>query len=631
MPRRISAILAGFLIGGLAFSSDTARIDERPRPPRPDPYLFDEHIPRGFDVAAYGLELAIDPISTTLTATATIILTITEPAGLDTLWLDFVGFEITRVTVDDVERPFRRSEDDPELAIDELRVLSGRLEPNSRHRVLIAYRGQPSLRRNNWGRYDILLGFQGFGEEDNVDFNRTRFTQSQMEGTRLWMPCVDHPSDKATWRATIAVPDPLVAVSNGALEAGSPTTFLGDGGQLYRRYTYVEQHEIANYLIAVMIGRFALEDYQVTWRTPSGEDRSVQVRNHYPPEFDREGARQHLAKADEALPIFDGLLGPYPFDHYGHVVVTDGEVQSGMEHQTITLVSGHLFQHAHHELLQRLVIHELAHSWMGNLVTPKDYQSFWINEGFATLAEYVFLERSGQGLAARIRLLQAWNAGRKQYWDFYKNDPTLAYPYRREILGPGAYFKGAWVYSTLRVLLGDDTFFQGIRALLAANAGKSIGVDELRAAMEGAAARDLSWFFDQYVFGFGFPIIRYGCRARDVAVFGKAQVDCTFQQLQTDYNRVADYWISIGVSFPAVAYPNFRAPIPIWFNDRPEVPQLGARASIRVVELEPVEKQTISICLDEVPAWIGADPLGETYAILEHGLEVEETDYVCTR
>ena len=275
-------------------------------------------------------------------------------AGLRSLSFDAVDLKITKVLFDG--KPARFKNADKKLVVTAPKVLA----EDEAHDVEVHY----SVTNPEAGLHFVKSPEQ-------------MWSQSQPEDARRWFPCHDTPGEKATSEVRATVPAGFRAVSNGELIDESKTA---------SKHTYHwkldRPHSI--YLVTLAVARFA--------EVVSDWDGIPVV---YYCEKGREGdARRGFGKTAAAMRIFSEKTGVrYPYSRYAQVAVA--EYPGGMEHTTATtqtdacLIDKQAF--VDHDL-DTLVAHELAHQWFGDLVTCAEWPHAWLNEGFATYSEVVFLE-----------------------------------------------------------------------------------------------------------------------------------------------------------------------------------------------------------------------------------------------
>jgi len=222
---------------------------------------------------------------------------------------------------------------------------------------------------------------------------------------------------------------------------------------------------------------------------------SMLVSNYIYPESMDISAQYTLDKTLDMLAIFTDKYGPYPFlnEKYGHAQFGWG---GGMEHQTITSIGT-----VNNE---GLLAHELAHQWYGDKVTCKNWQSIWLNEGFATFSEGLYYE---------------FKYGRSNYDDYVKNRMDSAKNAQGSIYvqnigsinsifdGNRSYAKGSIVLHMLRGIVGDGNFFNIMKAY-AADASLAYGVAEtadFQRVAESVYGYSLDYFFNEWIFGENYP------------------------------------------------------------------------------------------------------------------------------
>ncbi|GAA0444649.1 M1 family metallopeptidase [Streptomyces olivaceiscleroticus] len=418
----------------------------------------------GYDVRHYALGLDYDVPHGTLDATAR--LTSRARQRLASFSLDLHGLKVTRVQVDGERADFSRRGD-------KLRVRpADPLAKGHTFRTTIAYEGRPSDFTDPDG-----------STEGWVRTTDGAFVVGEPAGSQTWFPGNHHPSDKATYDITVTVPEGYTAVANGELRsrksaAGARTTFHWHSGQ-----------PMASYLATATIGKFRVR----TGRTEQGLPLYVAVD----PKEARKSAEPlgHLA---DIVTWESKVFGRYPFSSVGAIVDHPPKsVDYALETQTKPIYSG-----APDELT---VVHETAHQWFGDSVTPKTWQDIWLNEGFATYAEWLWAERHG-------------GKSPQQQFDVHHrrpaDDPLWAFPPGRpgkaeNVMDTPAYERGAMVLQQLRNAVGDRTFFRILKEWPAEYRHGTAGTKDFIAFSERQAHKDLSGLFDTWLYGKGKPSRTY--------------------------------------------------------------------------------------------------------------------------
>ncbi len=403
----------------------------------------------GYDVNHYALRLQIDPANPLLTAHTTVTATVTT-ASLPRLSLDFVGFTVTDLAVNGVPASYLRDGD--KLRID----LREPMPVGSLVRLDIHYEGVPVRYTSPYlGAAPLGLQWSTAG---------TVFAFSEPDGARTWFPANDHPRDKAIFRIELIVPADVVGVANGVLwrveERGGGT-----------RYIWRHDYPMATYLAVVAVGPFA--------RVDSVADNGVPLRNFVLPDAGEAMARYEGVN-EAALAWLADRLGPYPFETYGYVTVDLGGVS--METQTMVLLSTGMIG-------ERTMVHELAHMWFGNWVSLDSWSEIWRNEGFATYFQLLWEYRDDpDGLDQEL-------AGIAAAVDEDARDYPLGQPPPAQLFGFETYFKGALLAHALRLEVGDEAFYRGLRAYFSRYGGGSASQAQFAAVMAEAAGRPLGDFF----------------------------------------------------------------------------------------------------------------------------------------
>ncbi len=423
---------------------------------------------RSFDIEHIDLDLELDLEARTVSGRCS--LTVTPLAdGARWLELDAVELDIHTVRCGSEDHHFRH---DGLL----LRVDVGEHRPGGQSFTLdVTYSGRP--RR---GLYFI------HPDEGYPHKPVQVWSQGQDEDSRYWFPCFDSPNEKATSEVRVTLPAELFALSNGTLQSD---TTEGDRRTLHWRFDVPH----SCYLITLVAGHFSEQT-----------DRWNEVELAYYVERGREEACQRtVARTPQMLELFSDLFGVrYPYRRYSQVFVADF-IFGGMENTTATTLADVVLLDERATIdfdMDSLIAHELAHQWFGDLITCRDWSEGWLNEGFATYAEYLWRYHHEGADAAAVEL--------QSFADHYFGEDSSRY--RRvlatkhyddpiDIFDAHLYEKGARVLHMLRRELGDEAFWDAIRHYLTKHRGGSVETRDLLRAIEDATGRALDWFFEQWV------------------------------------------------------------------------------------------------------------------------------------
>jgi len=366
----------------------------------------------------------------------------------------------------------------------------------------------------------------GFGSFAKDFHNGTPiiWTLSEPYGAREWWPCKNNLSDKIdSVDIFISTPQQYRSASNGLLVS---ETILDTIKTAHWKHRY----PIATYLIAL-----AVTNYQTFSNYAHNGSDSIQVLNYTYPE--------NLATAEGGAPsmiqpmeLFDSLFITYPFvkERYG---MTQFNWGGGMEHQTMTFLHDYGFE---------LMTHELAHQWVGDMITTCSWHDIWLNEGFATYWTGLAYNFLFNGYYWPIwKRLQIGNITSQPAGSVYVTDTTIVSNVFDERL---QYSKGAMLLNMLRWTIGDSAFFAGFRSYLTDTnlAYKYACSDDFINHMQNASGRNLAEFFNDWLYGQGYPIY---------------SIQCSFSAVTNDVQVV----INQTTSDPSVSF--YKMPVPLEFKD----------------------------------------------------------------
>jgi aminopeptidase N len=427
-----------------------------------DPY-FPKAGNGGYDVGHYDLRLAYDPRGAgRLTGTATLTARATQ--NLSAFDLDLRGLDVQDVTVEGRSARFNR-------AGQELTVRPhDDLDDGETFRVTVRYSGIPRTITDPDG--------SGEGWLPTTD---GALALGEPTGSMAWFPGNDHPSDKASYDIAVTVPKGLQAVSNGEL-TGERTT--GDR----TTYTWHTPEPMASYLATVAVGHYDIS------RSTIGKDRLPVYVAVDPTQA--KASRDVLAKLPEIIEWEEYNFGPYPFTSTGAIVDDAKDVGYALETQNRPV-----FPSAPDT---GTLVHELAHQWYGDSVTPKSWRDMWLNEGFATYAEWLWDEDHG-GRTAQQTFDALYAHGEDDHpalWSFPPAEPSGA----AHISDAPVYERGAMVLHKIRETVGDDTFYDIVQGWAAAHRHGNADTADFTAYVEKSAPdKDFAPLWKQWLYGEGKP------------------------------------------------------------------------------------------------------------------------------
>jgi aminopeptidase N len=423
----------------------------------------------GVDALHYDLALTWAPDTRTLDAVETLIFRSTEDD--DSFQLDFSqALTVASVTVDG--DPASYEQDGKDL------VVTHDVATDGRYTVRIVYSGTPRPTAAPTTRSDFSTTgwtITGRGEA---------WTMQEPYGAFTWYAVNDQPADKALYDFTLSVPSPWVGVANGTLESRTST----DGQTLTQWHL---PQPAASYLTTVAFGDFvktkdeSASGVPITYWTPRNRPNVVR------------GLRMTV----DGLDWLEKLLGPYPFDTLGIVLV---DSMSGMETQSMITLGT-----TDYTTSSGVLVHEMAHQWYGDVVTPSDWRDVWMNEGMAMYLEGLWDAHLDH---EPIEYTMDYWAGFEKRLRRESGPPAAYDPAR---FGEGnIYYGPALMWDELRKRIGDDAFYALVREWPHVHEYANSNRDDYEAWVEEQTGLELSDFFDSWLLGAKSPERTSGGAAR---------------------------------------------------------------------------------------------------------------------
>lgn len=442
-----------------------------------------------YDVQSYDVSLKVDPKGKWISGTTVMIAKVVVPTSVIVLNLD-TTFNIDSIFGEGNNRqaPLKYERREGKIWI----TFPAAKKKGDTFETLITYSGSPRVApRPPW-----VGGIIWSKTPSGADWVSIAM---QNDGADVLFPVKDHPSDKpSTATLRITVPDPLVAAGPGKLES---TVKNNDGTSTY---VWRMTNPIPNYSIL-----FDAAPYRVikdSVKSITGE--MIPIEFYILPESYDKGPKL-IEETKKYNAFYEKYLGPYPWRSQKLGIVETPHL--GMEHST-HLAYGNKFQYNEHGF-DWLQLHEFGHEWWANLVTAKDWNDFWIHEGFQSFMDSLYLEHLGKK-DEYFKSMRARAKNTRNMQPVAPREAKFAYEVYLQapdyIKGDGdIYGKGAVVLHTLRYLIGDDAFFRALRrmayptkAMESYTDGRQtrlVTTDDFVKIAEQESKMELDWFFELYL------------------------------------------------------------------------------------------------------------------------------------
>ena len=543
------------------------------------------------DAEHYALALTIAPVARAIDGNLALRFVATEDA-LPSVTLDLAGLKVYSV-LDSAGHDLAFFQKGEKLTI----VLAKSLARGASEELEIRYGGSP--KKGLW--------FSGVERGTPTQV----FTQGECEDAHWWFPCIDDPSDRATSELTVTLPASWTAVA-----AGERVDRQESAGSVTEHWRMNFPHPA--YLTTLVAGDFAVETSE--W---DGIPLTYMARPEFADMLDAT-----FAPTPSVLAFLSETTGlRYPYAKYSQACVDDFPF-GGMENISATTVTETALRG---ERALRdgdatgLIAHEAAHQWFGDLLTANSWDHIWLNEGFATYMTQLYFESTKGDDELRMQ----WYDSLQGYLAADvgpKRRPMVYNTYRDPIdlfFSGHTYAGGAVRLHYLRFVLGDEKFFAGLRTYVAENQGRGVTTYDLQAAMEKASGQDLKPFFDQWMFGKGYPELNvswsYSAKDRAVRV-SVAQTQRELAGTPAVFQLPVDiavhtlkgtvvHRVNLNKRETVVELPSDESPEWVWFDEGGWVPAKVTR------EKQPAEWLTLAASSDHaLTRRLAIEALGDSFA-----------------
>ncbi|HVZ96115.1 MAG TPA: M1 family metallopeptidase [Chitinophagaceae bacterium] len=386
------------------------------------------------------------------------------------------GMKVTAVSCDDRDLKFSQQQDRVLIFFDSI------FSAGSERMVNIKYEGIPA---------------DGLIIDSNKFHHRTFFADNWPNRAHNWIPCNDHPADKASVEFVVTAPDHYQVISNGVLEE---QTELSNHLRLTH---WKEDLVLPTKVMVIGVADFAMQ--------LSATIDCIPVTSWVFPENRIDGFREYSV-SQKVLSFLINYIGPYPYRKLANV--QSKTIFGGMENASNIFyfensVTADSLKGKPHRSLEELFAHETAHQWFGDEASESDWPHLWLSEGFATYMTHLYIEHE----YGSDSLKKQMSHDREEVIAFYKKRKTpvvdtSAANNLMQLLNPNSYQKGSWVLHMLRRKLGDKVFQKGIQAYYAAYKGKNASTGDFRKIMENAGGQSLEEFFNQWLYTPGHPVLQ---------------------------------------------------------------------------------------------------------------------------
>lgn len=350
--------------------------------------------------------------------------------------------------------------------------LNAQTKTDEEQTFIINYRGVPAD--------GLIISSNKYGE-------RTFFGDNWANRARHWLPVIDHPYEKATCEFIVIAPNHYQVVANGMLkeESNLPNNF--------RLSHWVESVPLPTKVMVIGVARFAVDYVAI--------HKGISIQSWVYPQ-DRQAGFYDYALAVKILAFIENKIAPYPYQKLANV--QSKTRYGGMEN------AGNIFYSESSvkgdRSAEALIAHEIVHQWFGDAASEADWHHVWLSEGFATYLTHIYFEET----YSKAKMAERMAEDRTQIIEYFKSTPNspivdVNITDLNDLLNTNTYQKAAWVLHTLRMELGDELFWKGLKKYYETYQFKNALTEDFQKIMEDASGKDLKNFFREWIYQSGHP------------------------------------------------------------------------------------------------------------------------------
>ncbi|KAG2221559.1 hypothetical protein INT45_002573 [Circinella minor] len=347
-------------------------------------------------------------------------------------------------------------------------------------------------------------------------------TDNETEKARYWLPTIDFPTVRTTLTWTISAPSQYTSLANGALVSEETK----DG---YTTTRWQLDYPCPSYLACFTVGDFVCVD--------DGEVDGRPVKYYGARSVDPDDLKRSFGKTPEMIRWLEAKVGmAFPWPKYYQIALP--AIRGAMENiSLVTWIEIMVLDEINAKERQYLVdivnVHEMAHTYFGDLLVIRHFEHAWLKESWATYMESCWLQDKSSEDDFRFEMLtNAQQYMRECNKEYMRPIVTRLYDSSWDMFDSHAYPGGAWRIHMLRGILGDDAFWAGVKHYVETFSTKTVQTSDFQAALEWASGLNLSRFFDEWLYSKGYPVLK-GTFNHD-ASRGTVQVSITQTQIKKD-------------------------------------------------------------------------------------------------